>query len=604
MQAIMKRRRLRTDAIVPADTDGGSYSNLVVVGYTERGIPLYERGCTSGDNDQPYASNCTDVVDGNPPDEADVDADGERDDASYYAYECASDRYCNAHAPGNSFDLGWAFVGACRADADCPDAYEESDTSYATGDKVAIASDYLNGKVIGSISCPVDGSSEVMKNENAVLVTFAYEVETSHVFTPDVFLPRLEEQVLLNLADTLLSCLGGQMADEARFVARGIESTSDDVAVTEGPCSISSVGADNCFVVNGSINLILVPINDESTASAASVMAATDAARTNIQTAMEADNLLSPTMPEVVRVKYLADSYNDYLAGYNDYVASYSGESKVDDKRGGLGSLAVILGSIFGVLSLVLLVLLCVRLRRAKTKSGHEGKAKVVDSGSDIDQPNLMDDATSVNDNSQTGSRGVLGAMGAMGAFVGGLLLLKPFRKRERGGPDDTKNKSEPESPGTDESDDGLDDIIDQIDGATDANDRRIFVVDPPGAFHLGNHHYTGDGVRYFSPLCEMCIAARANADGVVTVNAINADDDDDSDDDDMNLRDRNNGVSFDLEVATKFIDFNSNDLGRCHSSMHVRTCKSTTCPICVREKGVYFVKSRGPAGCSTSYTR
>jgi hypothetical protein len=248
-------------------------------------------------------------------------------------------------------------------------------------------------------------------------------------------------------------------------------------------------------------------------------------------------------------------------------------------------------------LSLVLLVLLCARLRRAKTKS------KVVGSGSDIDQPNLMDDASSVNDNSQTGSHGVLAALGAMGAFVGGLILLKPFRKRERGGPDDTKNKSEPDSPGTDESDDGLDDIIDQIDGATDANDRRIFVVDPPGAFHLGNHHYTGDGVRYFSPLCEMCIAARANADGVVTVNAINADDDDDSDDGDMNLRDRNNGLSFDLEVATKFIDFNSNDLGRCHSSMHVRTCKSTTCPICIREKGVYFVKSRGPAGVS-SYAR
>jgi hypothetical protein len=234
MQAITKRRRLRTDAIVPADTDSGSYSELVVIGYTERGIPLYEKECTSGDNDQSYGSNCTDVVDDGTLPDVDVDVDGERDAASYYAYECASDRYCNAHAPGNSFDLGWAFVGACRADVDCPDAYDESSTSYGTGDKVAIGSDYLNGKVIGSISCPVNGSSGVMENENTVLVSFAYEVETSQVSTADVFLPRLEEQVLLNLADTLLSCLGGQMADEARFDARGIDSRSDDVAVTEG----------------------------------------------------------------------------------------------------------------------------------------------------------------------------------------------------------------------------------------------------------------------------------------------------------------------------------------------------------------------------------
>jgi hypothetical protein len=54
----MKRRRLRTDAVVPgggSDTIGGgesstnntsiNYSQLVIVGYTDRGIPLYDKKC-------------------------------------------------------------------------------------------------------------------------------------------------------------------------------------------------------------------------------------------------------------------------------------------------------------------------------------------------------------------------------------------------------------------------------------------------------------------------------------------------------------------------------------------------------------------------------
>jgi len=44
--------------------------------------------------------------------------------------------------------------------------------------------------------------------------------------------------------------------------------------------------------------------------------------------------------------------------------------------------------------------------------------------------------------------------------------------------------------------DDGLDDIINNIDSAVAAIDRRNFVVYPPGAFHMGNHHYMKDGVR------------------------------------------------------------------------------------------------------------
>ena len=115
----------------------------------------------------------------------------------------------------------------------------------------------------------------------------------------------------------------------------------------------------------------------------------------------------------------------------------------------------------------------------------------------------------------------------------------------------------------------------------------------------MGNHHYTGDGLWYFSPLCELCIAARADADGVVSLNTISEDDDDDDDnypEDESMMEgtvDLADDLSFDLEAAKNFTDFNSNDLGRNHSSMHVRHCKSTTCTLCRVEKGVYFLKSR-----------
>ena len=64
--------------------------------------------------------------------------------------------------------------------------------------------------------------------------------------------------------------------------------------------------------------------------------------------------------------------------------------------------------------------------------------------------------------------------------------------------------------------------------------------------------------------------------------------------------------LSFDLEAATKFTDFNSNDLGKCHSTMHVWHCRATTCLICAKEKGVYFVQARKElaAGCDTMTAR
>ena len=195
---------------------------------------------------------------------------------------------------------------------------------------------------------------------------------------------------------------------------------------------------------------------------------------------------------------------------------------------------------------------------------------------------NLMDDSfsTSNNEGDEKNSSGKLAVLSITGAAVSGMLLRK--KRKNRAETSDRNTEADAEL----NLDDDLDDIINNIDGSTEGQDRRVFVVDPPGSFHLGKHHYTSDGVRYFSPLCQKCIAARADANGVVTLNAINADEESNPD-----LNDAND-LSFDLEAATKFTDFNCNDLGRCHSSIHVRQCKSTTCTTCQKEKGVYFVNS------------
>ena len=188
---------------------------------------------------------------------------------------------------------------------------------------------------------------------------------------------------------------------------------------------------------------------------------------------------------------------------------------------------------------------------------------------------NLMDDSASCID----GDEMKPGLLGTLGALVGGIFLLKACRKKS-----EDNRLAHLESDNEQSLDAGLDAIINNIDDATAAHDRRNFVVDPPGAFHMGNHHYTKDGVRYFSPLCDQCIAARSDVDGVFNANGHNQKD--------LDLTETND-LSFDLEKATKFTDFNANDLGRYHSSMHVRHCKSTTCAICIKEKGVFFVKSR-----------
>eukprot|EP00580_Thalassiosira_gravida_P006946 CAMPEP_0201630184 /NCGR_PEP_ID=MMETSP0493-20130528/4591_1 /ASSEMBLY_ACC=CAM_ASM_000838 /TAXON_ID=420259 /ORGANISM="Thalassiosira gravida, Strain GMp14c1" /LENGTH=291 /DNA_ID=CAMNT_0048101297 /DNA_START=17 /DNA_END=892 /DNA_ORIENTATION=- len=248
-----------------------------------------------------------------------------------------------------------------------------------------------------------------------------------------------------------------------------------------------------------------------------------------------------------------------------------------------------------------------------------------------LEARNLMDDTSTAYDNSYSDPRRGVGkqgdeenssstrkGLGAMSTLLAAPLLLKSlsFRKKKKPTEEETSSlvhlasitgRSYGNSPDTEQSlDDGLDSIINTIDSSTDTQDRRNFVIDPPGAFHLGNHHYTGDGVRYFSPLCDLCIAARADANGLMALSAINEDGDDDNDDNDddddhypeTSIDDsvgfvENDDLSYDLEATKMFADFSTHDLGKFHSSMHVRYCKSTTCTICQREKGVHFVKAR-----------
>jgi hypothetical protein len=132
---------------------------------------------------------------------------------------------------------------------------------------------------------------------------------------------------------------------------------------------------------------------------------------------------------------------------------------------------------------------------------------------------------------------------------------------------------------------DDLDDLVADIESSTAK--RSATATDPDGHFHLGNHHYTADGVRYWSPHCALCVAAKANGLLDQPENELE-DGEDEHDFDDL---------SYDLNATKKFSDFNIHDLGKHHSSMHVRTCKSKTCQGCKdNSNGVVFIHSKKPS--------
>jgi len=188
----------------------------------------------------------------------------------YYSYECNEEEDCNEYPPGNSQGLGWVYVGNCKRDIDCPSVYNE-DTEYSKGDKTSISSGALNSQVTTSVSCPgferSQEKSDTNKNdgevndENSVVVPYVYGVDST-VTNANVFLPRLEEQILSNLANSMMTCLDGdrklvttdmkekdmmlrrrvlkndmivrKLESAAEFSVGGIESAPTDVAIDGG----------------------------------------------------------------------------------------------------------------------------------------------------------------------------------------------------------------------------------------------------------------------------------------------------------------------------------------------------------------------------------
>jgi len=75
-----------------------------------------------------------------------------------------------------------------------------------------------------------------------------------------------------------------------------------------GSCNVESANADDCFIIEGALTLYLDGASNSS--------AAEESARESIISAMDNDTLLdSNDMPEVIKVQYLGETYNNYISG-------------------------------------------------------------------------------------------------------------------------------------------------------------------------------------------------------------------------------------------------------------------------------------------------
>lgn len=283
-----------------------------------------------------------------------------------------------------------------------------------------------------------------------------------------------------------------------------------------GPCSIESPDADSCFVIEGALTLDVVSSFNSTWAQ--------DKTQSVIKGSMENDVLLnSTTIPEVIKVRYINNrTFDDYMGGFT----SEDGGIIVVEAGGKNNKTAAILGSLVGIICLIILALLFLHSKRRR-KQLREAQDEALRRKRAIQEKELELDF-----------------------------------------------------------DDDLDDLVADIDGATAMRSANLG-SDPEGHFHLGNHHYTADGVRYWSPNCALCIAAKASgALDKQESNDLEEGEDEHSFDE----------LSYDLNATKKFTDFNIHDLGKHHSSMHVRECKSTTCQGCKQNlNGVVFVQSKKP---------
>ena len=297
-----------------------------------------------------------------------------------------------------------------------------------------------------------------------------------------------------------------------------------------GACILETNESDKCFIIDGSLTLQLHKY--------ANVTIAQESARSIIHDAMMNDKLLSPSIPEVVKVRYLNDSYEMFLSsftGENLAVPNPIYVQHVDEHENSDSIVAAVLGVVVALLCLIILASMYIR-RRRRMRSTIDGES--------------VEDECSGEEND----------------------------KRKK------RSARDPDGLCDDDLDRDLDLDLDNIVAGIDATDaHRSFRVDPRGSFHLGNHHYTADGVRYFSPHCALCL--RSNTNGGNGKEA---------DDETIEGDEHGDDLSYDFFAAKKFTDYNRYELGKAHSSMHVRHCKSVTCEICRQTGGVVFLKSHG----------
>ncbi len=108
---------------------------------------------------------------------------------------------------------------------------DSATSSYGAGDEDELAIVVIEGEVITSIHCP--GTENIVTNETntattastnstsnfdanatnahkssseTIIVSYVYEVETKNVSSADSFLPQIEQEILMELADVMMPC--------------------------------------------------------------------------------------------------------------------------------------------------------------------------------------------------------------------------------------------------------------------------------------------------------------------------------------------------------------------------------------------------------------
>lgn len=391
-------------------------------------------------------------------------------------------------------------------------------------------SDYIKNITTKSVSCNTSDLFIVSSNStidtSKTLVMYLYEVETANVSSTSSSLPILEENILTEL--------GAKCEMLGMYGVMGIKSAPEDIEMKTGKmfshrmfrCIINAltiIGTGPCSIESPKADSCFI-IEGALTLDVVSSFNATwaeEQTQAIIKSAMDNDDVLNATtIPEVIKVSYLDnETYDNYMGGFT---SQDGGIVVVGGSKKEGNSTAAIIGAFVGVVCFILLTLLLL-YRNRKRKQIREAEEEALRKRRAIMEKEMELDL-----------------------------------------------------------EDDLDDLVENIEGSTAMRSANL-ATDPEGHFHLGNHHYTADGVRYWSAACPLCVAAKASG-------ALDQEENDlEKGEDEYDFDE----LSYDLNATKKFTDFNIHDLGKHHSSMHVRECKSTMCQGCSSNlKEVVFIQS------------